>query len=163
MTTEQRLARVERQNARMKVAVAGMAVVLAVALLIGAGQDQHKTKVLEEVWAKKFVLVDDGKARITLSSSSENPSLTLDDKDGKTRMRLSLGQGMPDIRLFDKSGKKGAGIAVTDLAGPQIYFADRAGKRRAVMGYRRTEPGAIGYPFLHLYDEDGKVVFKLPK
>jgi len=59
MTTDQRLERLERQNRWMKVAVASMAVVLAVVFLIAAGQDQEKdrAKVLEEVRAKKLVLV----------------------------------------------------------------------------------------------------------
>jgi len=162
MTIDQRLAKLERENQIINGAGAVLLLALGACLLLGGRQDTPK--VVEDVRAKRIVIVDDeGKARITLSSSSEQPSLSLFDKDGKARMRLSLGQGMPDIRLFDKSGKKGAGIAVTDLAGPQIYFADRAGKSRAVMGYRRTEPGAIGYPFLHLYDEDGKVVYKAPK
>lgn len=48
MTTDQRLMRLERQATKIKAAVAGMAVVLAVVLLIGAGQDQDKPKVLED-------------------------------------------------------------------------------------------------------------------
>ena len=41
MTIEQRFQRLESQNAKMKAAVAGMAVVLAVVLLVGAGQERR--------------------------------------------------------------------------------------------------------------------------
>jgi hypothetical protein len=58
MTTDQRLARLERQNAWMKATVAGMAVVLAAVFLVAAGQDRDKPEVLEEVRARRLILLD---------------------------------------------------------------------------------------------------------
>jgi hypothetical protein len=130
MTTDQRLARVERQNAQMKVALAGMAVVLAVVLLVAAGQDQDKPKVLEEVRAKKFVLVDNaGNPRASLFlDKNRSPSLHFRDEDGHKRMDLGVTKDGPGLILIDKSGKPRASLwSIPSRGGPHFFMWDPEG------------------------------------
>ena len=94
MNTDQRLQRLERQNAKMKAAVAGMAVVLAVVLLVGAGQEKDKPKVLEEVRVKKFVVVDQkGEVRGRFSAEDLHPVLVFGDIDEPDGCITAVGPG----------------------------------------------------------------------
>ena len=92
MTTEERLARLERQNRWMKAAGAVLVLVFVGVLLAGAGQDKDKPKVLDEVRAKAFVVVDkDGKDRASLSCQKDGASfLGMRDQDGKVRVSLRV-------------------------------------------------------------------------
>jgi hypothetical protein len=87
MTTDQRLARLERQCRLFKAGFALTAITLVTVLLVGAGQEQEKGKVLDQVRTREFILVDEkGKERgrmwagggmALLSLSSEGESIEL--------------------------------------------------------------------------------------
>jgi len=133
MTTEQRFKRLERQNAKMKAAVAGMAVVLAVVLLVGAGQDQDKPKVLEEVRARRFVVVDrSGDSRCEL---------------GVIIAETAMGDKVacPHISLFDSRKNKKVILALSEGSIPSLHFIHKEKHSRIHLGLHQN-----GLPFLHL-------------
>jgi len=141
MTTDQRLARLERQNARMKVAVAGMAVVLAVVLLIGAGQDQGKPKVLEEVRARRLVVEDDkGIAKVTIRSGGIRI----------TTMKASVNLGPDGLQLLGASGST-VGLYSSPVAGLTLY------RQVARLGLRLRLNPRDGSPAVCLFDKNGRV------
>ena len=113
MTTEQRFKRLERENVRMKATVAGMTVVLAVVLLVGAGPNQDKTNVLEEVRAKRFVVINEaGEIRGSLSDTMRGPKLVLMDLKGKKRVALTATK-TTGLVTWDKNGRKRVGMGLT--------------------------------------------------
>jgi len=139
MTTDQRLARVERQCSLFKAGFALVTVALAVVLLIGAGQDQDKPKVLEEVRAKRFVVQDEtGRERAVLGMRLDGlPGILLKDKEGKLTRGLVFLLGpetgfewMPDvirakkIILVDALGKQRVVLSTKDDFAPVIVFND---------------------------------------
>jgi len=171
MTTEERLARVERQCMMFKAGFALVTVALAVVLLIGASQDQDKTKVLEEVRAKRFVLLDEaGKDRGGLATTKDGPglvlwnengkpsvnliaerlgaSLALSDKTGTRRLNLDTSAGGTVLALADENGADRAGFVVTNFASV-LMLSDRNGKLRALLD--SAEDGAS----LQLADSGG--------
>jgi hypothetical protein len=137
MTTDQRLERLERQNRWMKAAVASMAVVLAVVLLVAAGQDREKDKpkVLEEVRAKKFVVSD--------SLGHEHGKLYFDDATPPGYVALDLHAAKDTmVRVSSQAGDSGG-------AGFGIYHD---GKPRFTCAFAHAK----GQPSLFMLDENGK-------
>ena len=64
MTTDERLARLERENRCMQLGGVVLLLALVAVLLVAAGQEKEKPKVLEEVMAKKFYVIgENGKIR----------------------------------------------------------------------------------------------------
>jgi len=171
MTTDQRLARLEKQCSLLKAGFALVTVALAVVLLIGAGQDQVKPKVLEEVRAKRFVMVDkDGKPRGELGVFKDVPNLVLADENGKYRVGLGVSKDGPGLSFRDKEGEQRLTLGLSDgLGGPSLALSDRAGLHRAVLGcdvaVNETTDVEHKYPesTLTLYDASGKVIFQAPK
>ena len=85
MTTEERLARLERNNRWLTLALvlAGLA-----AMMFGPAYMQLPKAVSKKVTAGRFVLVDDnGKKRAVLEVGKDGPSLTLNDDNGKNLVR----------------------------------------------------------------------------
>ena len=189
MTIEQRFQRLERQNAKMKAAVAGMAVVLAVVLLVGAGQDKDKPKVLEEVRAKKFVLVDStGKLRaswhVDTRDGQNGADLTLCDEDGETRLALrgskrevgivGYEKGFQQRFMLGATDDQGCGLKIYGLGGNAKVAAIGLGisesntvrlgmidkKGKSGADLQLAENGAVHF---RLLDESGKVIFKAPE
>jgi hypothetical protein len=118
MTTDQRLARLERQCRLLKAGFALTAITLVTVLLVGAGQDQEKGKVLEEVRAKKFVLVDENR---------------------KTRGQLDISEGRSRLTLFSAEKKALAFLSTTAEGSSGLCFLDQEGKPRAVIGYASSD------------------------
>jgi hypothetical protein len=116
MTTEQRLARLERENRWTKGIAVALALALGVVLFVAAGQDQEKDKleVLDEVRAKSFVLVDE---------------------DQRTRGKLDVGEGSSRLTLFDAAEKALARISTTASGSSALCLYDPAGKIRVALSY----------------------------
>jgi hypothetical protein len=132
----------------MKVAVAGMAVVLAVALLIGAGQDQDKTKVLEEVRAGRFLLVDEENVERGVCSTSAEGKVAcffMHDNKGIARFQVIV---TPDgnTTMFVRGGKMDPPfVQLHATARGTSRLSVRAGNGRGGIdiGFRDDSPFAI--------------------
>jgi hypothetical protein len=133
---------------------------------------------VNEVRAKKFVLVDDtGKTRAVLDVDKSEPGLTLLDAAGKPRAGLRVSAAGPSLDLYDAAGKPRAGLFVV-AGGPVLTLADAAGKWRASLGVlaggssldlydAAGKPRAglfvlAGEPGLTLYDAAGKMTWRTP-
>ncbi len=100
----ERLERVERQNRRMKrIGIAGFLCIGAVFLV---GAQGNKPEVLEEVRAKRFVVIDDnGRERTVLSATADACSFLMSDENGKPRVTLSATKTHMLLAFFDSHGK----------------------------------------------------------
>ena len=116
MTTEERLAKVERELRRVKRwsgwLLVGLALALGVSVLVAifgpekAGL-QFGASVVNKVRTRRVVLVDD---------------------EGRERARLAMTEdGGPGLALFDQAGEKRAALGV-DADGPKIVLFDPAGE-----------------------------------
>jgi hypothetical protein len=174
MTTDQRLERLERQNRWMKVAVASMAVVLAVVFLIAAGEDQEKDKVLEEVRAKKLVLVDEQNVERGMMSCERNRvELRLQYSNGKSALRIAVRENKirtdtvnsdrynTDIRLFDaETGNATVRLSTTNGERTRLRL-DAPGERN--QSWIDLEVPHDRDPDIVVRGKDGKPIFKAPK
>ena len=169
MDLEQRLARLERANRRMKRIGALVLVVAGAVVLSGAAQGKDLPHL--EV-ASLTVKDQDGDVRARLSPLETGASLNLYDKGGKTQAEfrtvadvgsglilagkdgvqatLTVGAGSSALRLRDKGGKLRAELAAAADGSPALALFDKAGGLRAVL-----DVDADGSLFL--YDKDGKV------
>ncbi len=105
MDLEQRLARLERANRRMK--RIGALVLLMAAVVLLSGQAKGKAP-LPDLEVGSLTLKDkDGKSRVVLFAPAHgSPGLSLYDKDGQVRVRLTVHwDGLPALYLYDKDGK----------------------------------------------------------
>jgi len=108
MTTEERLAKVERELAQIK---AGRA-------------------VADEVRARRLVLVDDeGRERAMLDMDEDAPVLCLCDEAGEVRAALGVNEDGPRLYLLDPdAASEACAVLGVDKNGPQLNLYDAAGK-----------------------------------
>ena len=145
MTTDQRLARLERQCRLFKAGFALTAITLVTVLLVGAGQDQEKPKVLDEVRTKSLLICsEDGERRAFFSATDDGAALGICDHEQKTRIQLE-----------------------TSFIGSTISIVEKNGRWRAALGCGftrdKSKSGFSSESSLRLYDWNGKVTFKAPK
>jgi len=130
MTTEERLAKVERELAETKaqaacakrrtrwlLAALGLGLgVLALVWVSAASEPRAEAQGAaggRTVRANKFVLEDEnGKARAILTVDEDGPRLSLLDDAGKPRAALGVTADGPMLALLDANGKVRAGLAV---------------------------------------------------
>jgi hypothetical protein len=170
----ERLARLERENRRIKL-LAGIAVlVLAGFALIGPSPESNENR------AERFLLTDAaGKTRASLGVTAEGPELLfldennrsrssigatadgarfrLFDAQGRVRARLAAGQKGTELSFLDSTGIARAGLVLTaGLSGtPTLDLRDRTGRSRAQLEVEQDGP------VLRLYGDAGKVGARL--
>ena len=147
MNVEQRLARLERANRRMKRIGALVLLMAAVVLLSGAA----KGKDLQHLEVGSLTLKDtDGKVRASLTVNViGSVRLVLSDKAGKTRAGLYVGvDGSPALVLYDKGRRT--------LFAATLGVATTVDKRTGAK--TKTTAGA-----LTLYDAKGDVLWQAPQ
>jgi hypothetical protein len=179
MTTEQRLARLERENRWMRRVATLSVALLAACVLVGQGTDAPSV-----VKARAFILVDaSGKYRAVLGADNENglPStnLTLFDHEGVKRVELGAGSGGACGLWLHSKRRVRAGLAVGGDAGPaDLAIADKDGNLRVqVYAWKRGEPAivlrdhekavrvrlsAAPEPKIDLLDMTGGVIWQAP-
>jgi len=181
MTTDQRLARLERQCRLFKAGFALVTVALAVVLLIGAGQDQDKTKVLEEVRARRFLLVDEKNVERGVWSTSADGKVACffmhDNKglarfqvivtpDGDTTMIVRGGKvdppfvqlhatarGTSRLSVRAGNGRGGIDIGFRDDSPFAISIMDRTARLRTKLTLPEHGDWAV-----ECFDQDGKPI-----
>ena len=140
MTTEERLAELEREQAETKAKLAPL--------------EKALEAQRQEVRARSFVLVDeDGKTRGALKAGKEGPVLKLADETGKSRAMLGVDKNGPKLILRDESGKVRVWL-VAGRDGPKLNLYDENGVERAVLN--------IDKDGLRLCDANGKVYWAAP-
>ncbi len=149
MDLEQRLARLERANRRMKRIGALVLVVAAAVVLSGAAMRKYRHLEVGSLTLKDKA----GKVRATLAAEADGAvALALYGRDGKPRARLSaLPDGSPGLLLYDKAGETRAVLSVFENSAALLLF-DKDGKPRATLGVD-ADGREVG---LGLYDKDGE-------
>ena len=133
MDLEQRLARLERGNRRMK--RIGTLVLLAAGVVLLSGQ--AKGKALPDLEVRSLTLKDtDGKARARMDAIADGTvGLVLLDKDGKARAELTVDtDGAPGLALFDKTGTMRTWLSMEADGLPSLFFYDKDEEVRALLG-----------------------------
>ena len=185
MDLEQRLARLERANRRMKRLGTVVLVVAAAVLLSGAAQG----KELQHLEVGSLALMDKaGKVRATLAEEDGAVALAFYGRDGRRRAVLSMhADGSPGLLLYDKNGKPRAVLSVFENSAALLLF-DKDGKTRATLGVdadgrevglrlydKAAEPRAVlgatttgaktrtAESALTLFDAKGEVIWQAPR
>ena len=168
MTTEERLAKVERELGRAKrriiwLPLAVMGLAAGVWLWAGAFEGRMASAqvggaAVKEVCANRFVLEDEnGKvhAALIVGKAGPGPVLSLYDAVGEPRAMLSVGKDGPVLSLYDAAGKERAALGV-NKDGSGLSLIDENGKVRIGLGVFADRP------VLLLYDEAGKPIWSAP-
>lgn len=156
MTTDERLdrletalARAQRRNRRLTVALGLVATAAALGGVMGAAQPAGGAA--REVRATAFILEDaHGTVRARLSMGEDGPQLVLLDETGTPRAGLGVDKDGPDLTLADENGKIRAMLVVTK-DGPRLALWDENDKIRAMLNVTKLGP------HLALWDENDKL------
>ncbi len=146
MDLEQRFARLERSNRRMKRIGALVLMVAAAVVLSGAANG----KDLPDLEVGSLTLKDkDGKVRAQLGEGADGSGqLRLYDKNGKRRAMLSALADGTGVHLSNKAGTPRASLAVLADGSSGLVLSDKDGKTGAALRARPAQ--------LRLYDKAGK-------
>lgn len=183
-----RVARLEREGRRWRLAAAIGPVALAVAALLGQTLPSAVAKGVDTgplrpagapgvVEAQRFVLRDpSGAARATLATTDEGvPLLVFMDREGEPRAIL----GQKQVYLSDEGGSSAVKLLVNPGGTPALRL-EKDGRLRAVLGMTTEgtlalgfygqdgkgrallDVGADGSPGLTLFGKTGKVAWSVP-
>jgi hypothetical protein len=165
MTTEERLAKVERELGRVKrgnrwlLAALGLALgawIMAGTLALRTVGAEGGGAAVNEVRARRIVLADDqGRERGVLQMAADGPTLVLCDAMGKVRATLSAIASGPGLALYDAEGKGRAALVVL-ADGPRLALRGATGKVCAILS------GGKDGPRLGLLDAAGKPIWSAP-
>jgi hypothetical protein len=149
---EARLARLERENRRLKLAVAAGLIAAGIVAIAGARRADPPDSRVKNLFAEAISVVDpNGKPRITLAMVKAMPAIALADKAQRSRLMLSLADdGNGSLVLGDRADKIRL-LVGTPNGDPTVQMFDRGQARRV-----RLQVAAEGAPFLDLADSDGK-------
>ncbi len=123
-----RLARLEKENRRFKLATAA-AVLAAATMLLAAAKSAGHARVLT---ATEFRLTDpSGAVRGTMSADRTGAQLLLRDGAGKTRARLRVAEdGTPRLELLDRMERPRLGLALDKDGAASAQLEDEAANPR---------------------------------
>ena len=160
MSIEERLEKLDLKLARIQfinrlLVILGIGVFLAL-WFFSSGTPTAQEKVMDEVIAKRFVLIDEnGKTRALLHAVNDVTSLQLLSVNSYSLTGLVLFKEGPRLVMHDENGKPRAGLSVSK-DGPLLLLNDKAGKNRIRMGVNLDEPS------LNMYSPDGSVIWQAP-
>jgi hypothetical protein len=125
----QRLAQLERQNRRFKVAGLGLAGALGLLTLpITLAASAPKTMVCDTVSAERFVIHDSrGRTRMLMDAYNTEPNIQLRNTKGKTVATLGVDQkGEAYLTFFDATGNvRGAKKASSESCAPSKCTSEK--------------------------------------
>jgi hypothetical protein len=172
LTIEQRLARLERQNRRLRCAVTLTLVAIPAAALTGM-QEQSPATQAAAVDSTEFRLLDkQGKPRARLAMLEEGPALLLTDAQGNSKAKFMLDDvSGPSLSLCDHNAFNRISLAVKPT-GATLALADGNGADRlelascesdatvSLYDHRHKSRARLGLdgeeqPSLHFYTTDG--------
>ena len=149
-----RLAKIEQQNRRLKLAGACLLIFGSSLLLMGQFSAAPRT-----VEAEHFTLLDrHGKARARLGTLGESTVLSFNDQQGLIRTSLTIGEdGFPGLVFHDRHGEVLIFLGVID-GEPILGFRDAHGTQRVMLKLRKVD----GTPLMFMTDADGKGLWNAP-
>lgn len=134
---EQRVARLERQNRRLKQAGAAALILAGVVVLTGGQRGAQDRPAGPEQWA---VRDGQGTERAVLGMTADGPALRLRDAGGKDRLWLGVVKDVPGLVLYDAQGRRRASLS----SGPRalrLTIYDDARQRQAWLVMSPTSLG----------------------
>lgn len=148
----ERLDRLEKQNRRLRRAIAFLMIIAACLLFVGARFGKGRT-----LTASRIVLKDDtGTTRAILGMRSAGPGLILYDENGENvEALLTVLETGPVLSLCDAKGTTRVLLGVTPK-GATLAFNDSHGKLRAEMGFSSNSPN------MTFFRPNGKPVYVVP-
>ena len=152
MNFEARIARLERENRRLK--QAGLLLAAAAGCILFAGQAAPARKTVQ---AESFVSIDgEGRPRAMLGVDDGVPSLRMTDAQGRTVVELAVPKfsDKPALYLHDPQLSTQVELAMT-MNGPVLHFNDKSGNRI------RLATNELNAPLAAVYDAVGKQLFKV--
>jgi hypothetical protein len=171
MSLEDRVARLERENRWTKGVAVALALALGVVLFVAAGQDQEKdkAKVLEEVRARKFIVVaEDGTPRGSLAGRMAGACLVIHSREREAGICLWADESTAwDEETLSEVACHGAGLSLGSR--PDCVSLQSCGNGPGlVMDSELHEASITLYgpdgPVMEFRDhETGKVRFQAPK
>lgn len=153
MDLEVRVARLERENHRIK--RLSLSALVAAGLIVALGQARPQQPGV--IRATKFVLVDEhGQQRATLAVEHGGPALVLEDTSGRGVVQLQVPKipDKPSLYLSDPRESARVELAMT-MNGPVLHFTDKTGTRV------RLAANELNAPLAAIYDEEGRPLFKV--
>ena len=140
MTTEERLAKLERKCRTLMIAGFGFVGILIAAYV---ERDRLLPEVKDTVTARRFVLVDDkGKVRGGLTVNVDGATLTLDGGKGEAEVTLTANDEGVTLNLVgresglsfvDEEGRRALMLGQYE-AGPNLVMSDRNGNPGILLG-----------------------------
>ena len=161
MTTEERLEKLEREQAAVKRHARRLLIVFALTAgaFVLAWLLANSTRGENIIRARGFILEDDqGRTRGKLVTDERGPSLSLYDEKGQRRVGLDATKGGAGLYLYDENGKHRAElIALSIMSSLSLY--DENGQRRVGLGVNSDVPdlGMEDMVALSLSDQKDKL------
>jgi hypothetical protein len=134
---EQRVARLERENRRLRFAVVAALLAWGAVFLVGQAAPRKDDAAPAVVKARAFRVVDG--SGVPRAAFGANPD------------------GVPYLTLSDAKGQVRATLYLADDGRPALSLNDRSGNPRAAIGLERTETGFIAFS-----DDKGKQTWAAP-
>lgn len=156
-SANERLARLERENRRMRIAGALILIAFVGIFLLGQATEP---KVPGRVSTRQLDIVDkDGNVRISIGSDDAGyAAINLVDKQGKDRGSFGMDpDGTPAVVIGDAVGKLRADFGTDRDGAPMMRLFDSSGKIRVTI-----ELDSGGQPALSLNDGDEKSIWRAP-
>lgn len=160
-TVEERLAKLERQNRRLKI-VGAVALVLMGAMVLEWAAMPTVTDYstsdfkFKTVTAQEVIVVDaKGKPQAGLTVEKDGATLMLLDEKGTPRATLGVDRAGATLVLLDEKGMHRAVLDV-DRDGPRLGLFDAKGTPRAGLDVLKDKPGLV------LVDEKGETIWHAP-
>jgi hypothetical protein len=173
MTIDERIEKLERGLSRAKRTNTALLIILclAVAVMIsGAAVEEKKTELAKEIRAQKILLEDEnGKVRIGLTTTGDEPRLKLLDKNGNVRVKLYV-QGEFDLeaglKICDERGTVRSEIKL-NANSPSMSLNDYSGQslisftNTSGMSLFALRSGGDSGPLIRLYADKSELEMSL--
>jgi hypothetical protein len=146
---EARLTRAERVS---RICALFAVVTIALAFAVGCSSDSFKT-----LKAERIEIIDkNGKTVGLLFADEQGGGMSLDDSDGKPRIALAATKENPRLEMYDASGEVRVALN-TEGQGSALVLCDETGAPRANLFYY-ADQSWVGF-----FDSDGKLTTKIPE
>jgi hypothetical protein len=170
ISIEQRIAKLENHNRRLRRAMLLLGALLCFSLINGFYLKPYTFRT-RSIYAREVVLEDE-KGRMVGLFGSQPPRLCFFDDRATIRTQLGYSEGHPWVGLFDEQGDYRAGLALHQY-GPGLDFLGQHGRRQLSLYSSDSLPGITffnakgdvpfgiginnaGKPHLSLLNDQGK-------
>jgi len=128
------------------------AATMAIAFAVGCGSNSFKTLKAERI----EVIDKSGKTVGLLFADEQGGGMSLDDSEGKPRIALAATKENPRLEMYDSAGKVRVALN-TEGQGSALALCDDTGTPRANLFYYD------GQSWVGFFDGEGKLTMKIPE